>query len=143
MKPTLKNKAQHKKYYKTNPEKVKALSKKWQNANPEKCKKSMLDYNKRKLAKFAYLFNLSKTDMRLARILWSAQVRKNKPCAICNLPAIHAHHILHASKYPKLSMNPNNGIPLCIEHHVEVHLFDPYIHLIKSAQKPRLSFSTH
>ena len=136
-------KAAGKKYRQANSEKIKAKYKKHREENPEKYKKCHLDYNKRRLAKFAYLFNLSKTDMKLARILWSAQVRQAKLCAICNLPAVHAHHLLYASKYPSLSLNLNNGIPLCIEHHVEVHLFDPYIHLIKSAQKPRLSFSTH
>ena len=136
-------KAKNKKYYKANLEKCKASNKKWYEDNPEKFKKLHVTYMKRRLAKFAYLFNLSKTDMKLARILWSAQVRQAKLCAICNLPAVHAHHILYTSKYPSLSLNLNNGIPLCRDHHVEVHLFDPYIHLIKSAQKPRLSFSTH
>ena len=120
-----------KKHYKDATEKHMALVKKYRDANPEKVKIWQHGHYKRKLAKFAYLFNLSKTDMRLARILWSAQVRQDKFCAICNLPAIHAHHILHASKYPKLSMNPNNGIPLCRDHHAEAHLFDPFVNLIR------------
>ena len=124
-------KARQRKWYVEHFEQISNQSKKWHEEHPEQIRKSQAKHVKRKLAKFANLFDLSKSDMRMAKTIWSAQVRQDKRCAICTRKAIHAHHILHASKYPNLSLNPNNGIPLCRDHHVEVHLFDPYVNLIK------------
>ena len=128
-------KANDKKWQKANPEKYKAAMKKYRKANPEKCKKYQIDFHKRKLAKFANLFDLSKSDMRMAKTIWSTEIRQAKLCAICNQKAVHAHHIIHASKYPSLSLNPNNGIPLCREHHAEAHLFDPFANLIRKGTR--------
>ena len=128
-------KARNKKWNTEHKKEAKAYAKKYREEHSEECKKYAAENMKRNLSKFANLFDLSKSDMRMAQTIWSAQVRKNKQCAICTQPAIHAHHILHASKYPELSLNLHNGIPLCRQHHAEAHLFDPYVNLIRKGWK--------
>ena len=76
------------------------------------------------LAKYAITFNLTNKQYKSALQAWSRTVKKrdNNTCQICNNSSEHAHHILPKSKYPELSLNPNNGIALCVIHHREVHL---------------------
>lgn len=45
----------------------------------------------------------------------------NGLCKVCNLKAEISHHIIHKSKYPALSLNVNNGIPLYKKCHYDVH----------------------
>lgn len=54
---------------------------------------------------------------------WSREVRRRSGniCQICGKPARQTHHIFGKSKYPGLSLNYNNGIGLCNEHHNEIH----------------------
>ena len=91
-----------------------------------------VNYMKRQLKKFASIFDMSAKELQMMKVTWSAQVRKNRSCAICDKEAQESHHILYTSNYPELSLNLNNGIPLCFKCHAEVHLFDPYVNLIKS-----------
>ena len=126
-----------KKYYQENAEKIKACVKKYQAEHPKQYKRYHFNYNKRKLGSLSAIFDMSDSDMIMESAKWSRVIRKNKPCAICNQKAVHAHHILYISNYPALSLNPNNGIPLCIEHHAEAHLFDGYANLIKGSWNPQ------
>ena len=129
-----KHKAYTKKHYQENKEEHIAKVKKWRKANPEKIKKIRIEHQKRKLGKYASLFDLTDAEMNIARTDWSAQIKNNKRCAICDLPAEHAHHIIYSSNYPSLSLNPNNGIALCIDHHAEAHLFDRCYNLLKASK---------
>ena len=55
---------------------------------------------------------------------WTKIVKKQQggQCVVCGSKnKLNIHHILHKSKHPRLSLNPNNGVPLCIIHHQEVH----------------------
>lgn len=112
MKEYLKNPekwAQHKKscalYYQNHPEK-------------------MLVYNINQLKRMALPFRLPFRQYEYALQSWTKTVRKmcGEFCSICgSTNRLNSHHILHKAKYPKLSLNPNNGIPLCFIHHKEVH----------------------
>ena len=58
---------------------------------------------------------------------WSklVRVRDYDKCVLCESKIdVISHHILHKSKYPKLSLNINNGITLCKKCHKEVHIMD-------------------
>jgi len=58
---------------------------------------------------------------------WSRTVRSrdNNKCQICGSEkGVVSHHIFYKSLYPKLSLNINNGVTLCVLHHKEVHLGD-------------------
>ena len=129
-----KYKVYNKKYYLNNPEKVNIRAKKWAKNNPDKVKTSLKKHAENKLAKFAAGYKLTKREVRFALYAWSSKIRQN-PCVICGNKADHAHHILYTSNYPKLALNLNNGIPLCLDHHEEVHHFDFFTHLIKARQK--------
>lgn len=39
----------------------------------------------------------------------------------CGEKAIQVHHLFYRCFYPELSLNVNNGMPLCKQHHYEVH----------------------
>ena len=67
-----------------------------------------------KLESHAYHFAIS---------AWSKTVKKlgHGLCQVCPNPATVAHHIIHKAKYPALSLNVNNGIPLCDDCHGESH----------------------
>lgn len=60
------------------------------------------------------------------RSTWSESVKERDKgiCQICFNKGNIAHHIFYKSKYPKLSLNLNNGITLCKKCHKEVHLMD-------------------
>lgn len=55
----------------------------------------------------------------------SVLVPKDRICGDCNLRKpdnrLNAHHILYRTENPKLSLNLNNGISLCIPCHKELH----------------------
>jgi len=51
-------------------------------------------------------------------------VRKQKgnQCGVCgSLDRVTIHHLFYKYWYPQLSLNVNNGIPLCKIHHNEIH----------------------
>jgi len=57
-------------------------------------------------------------------ISWSKTVRKilGNYCHVCgSTKQIEIHHIFHKVKYPLLSLNENNGIPLCRFCHYQAH----------------------
>lgn len=59
--------------------------------------------------------------------IWKIDViqKVGKKCHVCGTrKEIQVHHLLYKSLYPALMYNIANGIPLCEEHHQEIHQFD-------------------
>ena len=111
--------AYFKEYRKKNKSKLSLKNQKHYKEHPEIYLRSRL----KTFARLGKVFNLSNSEYIFALVAWSKTVKKlhNGLCQICLIPAEHSHHILHKAKYPELSLNPNNGIPLCKQHHYEVH----------------------
>ena len=59
----------------------------------------------------------------------------NYLCEICGWLNVESHHIIHRNKYPGLSLNPNNGIALCHDHHKEVHGWGDFINNVRLVAK--------
>jgi len=123
-----------KKFRLENKEKIRASKRKYELENKEKIneyrRKYRSDYPELKLAldikhleKLGFPFKLDPHAYHYALGAWSKTVKKlgHGLCKICNNPATVAHHIIHKAKYPALSLNVNNGIPLCDVHHCESH----------------------
>lgn len=91
----------------------------WRKANKDR----VYSYNLRSLQKQSTPINMSNWSYKMALKSWSDLIKDNydNKCQICYDPAINTHHILHKSKYPKLALSLNNGIPLCKKCHNEVH----------------------
>ena len=55
---------------------------------------------------------------------WRAQViRRDKCCSVCkSTEKRNAHHINHATYFPELRYDINNGICLCRKCHVSFHI---------------------
>lgn len=88
--------------------------------NPER----QLAANIRHIKKYSIKLQLPDKKYKYALTAWSKLVREKdeKKCQICgSTKRIHAHHIFEKSKYPQLSLNPNNGIVLCTLHHHQTH----------------------
>ena len=102
-----------------NPEKVREGKRRNRLAHPE----MKLASDIRHLTKLGFPNKLSPYAYRHALTAWSKTVKKlgSGSCLICHFPATISHHIIHKSKYPGLSLNVNNGIPLCYSCHYEVH----------------------
>jgi|GEM_PF-3156931 len=124
-----------KNYRKNNSKKKYEQDKKYKNKNKEWNKQYMSDYFKNNPEKFmkynrqhyesiGKLIGLDWKNYKWRLLAWSKSVRKrdNNQCQVCLKSGIHAHHILQKQHYPELSLNINNGITLCMEHHNEVHL---------------------
>ncbi len=102
-----------------NPEKVRDGKKRHRLMHPEMKLASDIRY----LTKLGFPHKLSPFAYRHALTAWSKTIKKlgNGLCQLCPNPATVAHHIIHKSKYPGLSLNVNNGIPLCNPCHYECH----------------------
>ena len=124
----------NKKYHLKNKEKVRKTNKKYRSENREiirqtrkkdrlKNPEKYLRYQIRLFKKLGFPFKLNPHSYNYALQTWSVTVKKlgNGLCQVCNLKAEVSHHIIHKSKYPGLSLNINNGIPLCDGCHYECH----------------------
>lgn len=90
--------------------------------NPEKYLKYKQTYYK----KHSDQIGIDGFDFASALWHWRLTVRKrDKNCQVCGDKNIECHHIFYLSKYPKLSLNENNGIVLCKKHHRELHKLNP------------------
>jgi 5-methylcytosine-specific restriction endonuclease McrA len=101
-------------------EHTKEYMKVYYQTNPEK----YLESNKKALIKLGLEFKLPYLKYMYALYSWSKAVRHilGESCSICkSTDGLNSHHIFPKAKYPLLSLNVNNGIPLCKEHHLEVH----------------------
>jgi 5-methylcytosine-specific restriction endonuclease McrA len=58
-------------------------------------------------------------------------LKKDKRCLLCGVPAQVIHHYFHKANCLALRYCPDNGIPLCQRHHLLVHAQgDPYVGMI-------------
>jgi len=74
--------------------------------------------------RFGKIFDLSSFNYNAAIVGWAKliKIRDNNECQVCrDTENIQSHHIFHKIKYPELSLNENNGITLCKDHHYESH----------------------
>jgi len=95
--------------------------KKYKQNNPEVGLKSSQKQFK-KLSKTLGIFPFTKIPMIF--FAWGKTIKKihGKVCSVCSsITCIEAHHLFEKAKYPLLSLNENNGIPLCKECHDEIH----------------------
>ena len=121
---TREHKAESRRFYKRHKEKFYIKSKKWMKDNPNAWRQIALKSQIKYLKKIGERI---KTDYRKIPYLyrnWSSIIKEqyNNKCVVCgSIHNLHTHHIFHKSKYPELSLNLNNGIPLCLVHHNEVH----------------------
>ena len=114
----------HKKYYQENRDILIKKKKEYHKNNPE----VNLKYKMKALAILGKEFKLLSWDYKYALISWTKSVRKilGEYCSICgSKDGLNSHHIFPKAIHPKLSLNINNGIPLCKEHHQEVHRLNP------------------
>lgn len=107
------------KYRLAHPDRRKISNRKWEKKNPDK----VLAKFQRYITKIGTELDLSFGAYQFALRKWSGFIRdkQNNKCQICFKEAVAVHHIFHKVLYPKLSLNLNNGICLCENHHNEVH----------------------
>jgi hypothetical protein len=119
-----KNAEYNKKHHEENQAHYNEQSKKWNKSNPEK----RLIISKRHLEKLGLPFKLPSRQYGMALEAWGKSVRKllGDKCIVCgSTDKLNSHHILYKALHPELSLNINNGVPLCKEHHLEVHRLNP------------------
>jgi len=106
-----KERERKRKYARENKEKINEYKRKYRATYPE----LKLAADIRHLTKLGFPNKLSPHAYQHALTAWSKTVKKlgHGLCLVCNNPAAVAHHIIHKSKYPGLSLNVSNGIPLC------------------------------
>lgn len=109
-----------KKWHRENKEKVNAKKRIWRQNNPEK--RRIIEQNQLKRIQQAYNYdNISQVSFLLQ--YWAKLIREkyHNLCQVCGNTAKHTHHILHKQHHPNLALNENNGVPLCVSCHNEVH----------------------
>lgn len=100
----------------------KEYQRKYKKRHPEK----ILEYRKKSLKVMGNNFDLNSKQYNYALIFWSKTIKKRDGniCQVCGTTRkLHAHHIFFKSLCPKLSLNINNGITLCVWCHSELHGF--------------------
>ncbi len=115
-----KSKENTRRWHQNNREKVNAEKREWRRKNPEKRK--IIEQNRLKRIQEAYNYDgISQVSFLLT--IWSNSIREkyHNMCQICGNLAIHTHHLLQKQHHPDLALNENNGIPLCMICHNEVH----------------------
>lgn len=108
------------KYYKQNRNIILIKFKKYQKNNPEIILKGQIKH----LKKLGKELKLPYKKYEWALHSWNKTIRKllGGKCLVCGSTfKVNIHHLFHKAKYPKLSLNINNGIPLCKIHHREAH----------------------
>ena len=110
-------------FYQRHKENIHKKNKRWIKSNPKAWQKIALKSQTKYLKRIGKNINQVYHKLPYLYSQWSKTIRDqyDNKCAICLEPASHTHHIFHKSKYPELSLNLNNGIPLCLVHHNEVH----------------------
>lgn len=104
---------------KRNMEKINSRHREYVEKHPEK----RLMWNVKYLTKIGNELKLPCYNYQYALSAWCKTVKfqQGDKCWCGSDDQIQVHHIFHKVAYPKLSLNPNNGIPLCAKHHYEVH----------------------
>ena len=72
--------------------------------------------------------NISFKDIVILKDLhqWSAVVRSRdmNKCIYCDeTDGLNAHHIAPKGQFPSLKLDPENGMTLCVPHHLAIHDF--------------------
>ncbi len=103
---------------------MKKYQKAWEKRNRVKRSEDQLN----NYLKFALLFNLKSNEYKRALQSWSQLVRNRdyNSCRLCGKPSKISHHIIFKKIAPRLSLNLNNGIALCIPCHKEIHKLNGY-----------------
>ena len=94
--------------------------KKYLRKNPDVFEKA----NVKQLKKYSDYSGIPPRNLRHMRQTWSKLIKKrdNDECQICKSSKnLQSHHIIFQHVQPKLLLNLNNGITLCLKHHNEVH----------------------
>ena len=154
IKNTAKYKEKIRKYKEKNREKILQKKREWHWSNRERILQQKREYSKKHMAKrvaYAKAYNEKKPEVKLAStkksltkfgkpfnlkwdeyawalLAWGKTVRKihGAKCGVCGSnEGLNTHHILFKTYFPELSLNENNGIPLCKVHHKEVHRLNP------------------
>ncbi len=114
---------ENREHYNRHKDKVHAKNKRWIKSHPKEWRKIVLKSQIKYLNKIGKSIGLEYHKLPYLYTQWSKTVREqyDNKCQVCFEPSVHSHHIFHKSKYPELSLNLNNGIPLCQIHHNEVH----------------------
>lgn len=118
------HKASNRIEYHKNPQKKMIKNTQWKKDHPKEWNKIVLKSQTKYLKSLSNELDIKPfTKIPYLYSAWSNTVKSKFGglCQICYKQADHTHHIFHKGKYPKLSLNINNGIPLCIVHHNEVH----------------------
>lgn len=74
--------------------------------------------------KMAREVKMSFKEYRYALKIFNQTVREQQGncCIICGSRyKVTIHHLFFKGFFPKLSLSPNNGVPLCYIHHSQVH----------------------
>ncbi len=108
-----------KKRYQNNKSEYKIRAANWAKNNPNR----RLNIMKTHLKKYGTIFNLSEKSYKWALESWSKSIKKrDEKCVCCGKSEdCHAHHLLYKQYMPELSLNVNNGVLLCSDHHKELH----------------------
>jgi len=108
-----------KQYYKDHWEEIKQ----YHRDNPE----IDLRAQKKRFTKLGKLFDLNWKEMKYAIMAWSLTIKKcdDHKCTWCNsTKKLRAHHIWHKAFCPESALDPDNGITLCHDCHMEQHRLD-------------------
>ena len=103
-----------------------ARDKAYRKAHPEVILKS----NIKALKNLGKYFQMDRVEYARAVMSWRYVNRKiyGTSCAVCKSDhKVNVHHIFQKAVHPELSLNKHNGIPLCKEHHLEVHRLNPMV----------------
>ena len=104
-------------------EQYRAYGKKYYQDHPE----VFLEALKKQFTRIGKLFDLNWKEMKYAIMAWSLTIKKRDghKCTWCNSTnKLRAHHIWHKAWCPESALDPDNGITLCHECHVEQHRLD-------------------
>ena len=103
-----------------NREKYNKWERNWAKNNPEKKLYSNLKY----LQKISESFDMTSSEYQYTLMFWSKSIKKldNSKCKNCSSKNnLHAHHIMPKALFPKLSLDLDNGITLCMKCHSKIH----------------------
>lgn len=108
-------------------EKKKLAGYEWKKKNLQKWHLMVIKSQKKRINEIAKDLSIPlKQYMKIQYLYktWSVEIKiiNGNYCNICgSTKQVESHHIFHSIKYPLLSLNENNGIPLCRFCHYQAH----------------------
>ena len=94
-------------------------TRRYEERHPQK----VMEFWKRWNGNLGLMLGLNAIEYKAALMKWGKFVKNayENMCAVCGSDKyLEAHHLISRAKYPELSLNLNNGIALCKQHHREV-----------------------